>query len=144
MPAAAAVVISDGASTPVAHTFTPIGKDPKGVITFEQTTPTATTPIEAKKLSYRQVRGTATGSRQNGVGKVVYTLSLPKAETVSNNSNGLIPPPTLAYELKARIEIDIPERSTLQERKDLRVLMYNLLSHGTTGNLVIDSLLPMY
>ncbi len=144
MPAASAVTINDGATTPVAHTFTPIGRDAKGVIAYEQTTPSPTTPIEAKKLGLRQVRATAAGSKTNGVGKYVLTITLPRGETVSNNSAGLIPPPTLAYELKARIELDIPERSTQQERKDLRVFISNALSNPSLATGPIDTLVPIY
>lgn len=143
MPAASNVVINDGATTPVAHTFQPIGKDPKGVLLYEQSLPATSTPLEAKKLGYRQQRGTGAGMKVNGIGKVVYTVVLPRAEVLSNNSNGFLPAPTLAYELKARIELDLPERSTAQERKDLRVLAINLLS-STAGIGPVDTLAPIY
>jgi hypothetical protein len=142
LPAASNVVINDGATTPVAHTFTPIGKDAKGVLNYEQTTPTTSTPLEAKKIGYRQTRGTASGAKTNGNGKLVLTVSIPRAETLSNNSSGFIPAPTLAYELKARVELDLPERSTAQERKDLRALTLNALTSAFAGP--IDTLTPIY
>lgn len=143
MPAAAPITLGDGASTPVVHTFSPIGKDAKGVITYEQTVPTVSTPLEAKKLSYRQVRGTMAGSKVNGQGKFVLTVVLPRAEAVSNAASGFTPPPSLAYELKARIELDLPERSTMQERKDLRALVSNAMAFAAFGP-QIDSLQAIY
>ncbi len=126
MPAMQNVIINDGAATPVAHTFTPTGKDDKGVAWFEQTTPTPSTPLEAKKIGYKQIRGNTAG-KVNGVSKVVYSISLPVLETLGNNSAGILPPPTLAYRVNARLEIDLPERSTKQQRKDLRSFLANFV-----------------
>jgi hypothetical protein len=130
MPAAVPIVINDGAATPVAHTFTPVGKDEKGVLWFEQTTPAPATPLEAKRIGYKQIRGTSSAQRVNGVSKVVYSLALPKLETLGNNSAGIVPPPTLAYRTVARLEFDLPERSAAQERKDTRVLLTNLMANA--------------
>lgn len=141
MPAAIAIVINDGAGTPVSHTFSPIGKDEKGVTWFEQTTPTPTTPLEAKRIGYRQTRSTSGDA--NRVSKVVWTLQLPRMETLGNNSAGYLPPPTLAYRTAARLEFDLPERGLAQERIDTRVLVRNLLSVALmTGT--VDTLAPIY
>jgi hypothetical protein len=128
MPAANTIVINDGPSTPVAHTFTPIGKDDKGVMWFEQTTPAPTSPLGAKRIGYKQVRSMASGGKQNGNSKLVLSLAVPVLETLGNNSAGITPPPTLAYRVVCRTEMDLPERSVKQERKDTRVLFANLLA----------------
>lgn len=143
MPQAGNIVINDGAATPVAHTFSPIGKDEKGVMWFEQTTPTPTSPLGAKRIGYRQTRVLDSQKRLTGKSKAVYTLYVPTLETVSNNSAGIVPPPTLAYEEVARVEFDLAERSTTQERKDTRVLAMNLLANAmAVSNL--DTLQPTY
>lgn len=143
MPQAANVVIDDGAGTPVAHTFTPIGKDDKGVMWFEQTTPAPTSPIGAKRIGYKQTRVLDQRQQQTGVSKVVYTLAVPTLETLANNSAGITPPPTVAYVERARLEFDLAERSSKQERKDTRVLLANFVAHAmAVAN--IDDLQPTY
>lgn len=143
MPQAANVVINDGAGTPVAHTFTPIGKDEKGVLFWEQITPAPTVPLGAKRLGYKQTRELSQQGQQRGNSKVILTLSVPVLETLANNSAGIVPPPTLAYAQKARLELDLPERSTKQERKDTRVLFQNWLAHAMTVA-AVDDLQPTF
>jgi hypothetical protein len=70
-------------------------------------------------------------------------LALPKLETLGNNSAGYTPPPSLAYRVVARLELDLPERSALQERVDTRVLFRNLQSNALF-TLAVDGLSPIY
>lgn len=144
MPQAAPIVINDGAATPVAHTFTPIGKDQEtGVFWFEQTTPSATA-LAAKRIGYKQTRVLGDKSRQaTGSSKVSFTLHVPTLETTGTADNGIPPPPTLAYRELARVEFELPERGLKQERKDTRVLLINLMAHATTI-LNVDDLQPTY
>lgn len=143
MPAIAAVVINDGAGTPVAQTFTPLGKDEKGVFWFEQTTPTPISPLGAKRIGYRQERVLDSKKQLTGESRVIYTISLPTLEVLGNSSTGITPPPTLAYTEKVRIEFTLPERGTNQERIDIRALARNLLGHAMAVS-NIDTLQPSY
>jgi len=143
MPQIAAVVINDGAATPVAHTFSPIGRDDKGVFWFEQTTPAPTSVLGAKRIGYKQERVLDAQKQLTGVSRITYTLSVPTLETLANNSAGITPPPTLSYVEKARLSFDLAERSTTQERKDTRVLLANFLAHAmSVAN--VDTLQPSY
>lgn len=142
MPLASNIVINDGAATPVAHTFSPIGKDAKGVFWYEQTVPAPLNALGAKRIGYRQVRGDM-GKQLSTAGKAIYTLHVPTLESLSTNDAGLVPAPTVAYKEVARVEFDLAERSTKQERKDTRVLALNMLGHASTvAN--IDDLQPTY
>lgn len=131
MPQIAPIVINDGATTPVAHTFTPIGRDQKtGVFWFEQTIP-AVPVLQAKRIGYKQDRILGDKMRQQtGASKASYTLHVPTLETLGTADNGLTPPPTLAYRELVRVEFELPERGLKQERKDTRVLALNLLGHA--------------
>jgi hypothetical protein len=144
MPAIAPIVINDGAATPVAHTFTPIGRDSDGVFWFEQTTPAPVNQLGAKKIGYKQSRGKPNGQNlQNQESVVSYTLHVPTLEVLSNNSAGFTPAPTLAYKEIARIEFRLAERGLKQERDDTRSLAFNLLQSAmVVAN--VDDLQPSY
>jgi hypothetical protein len=143
MPQIGNVVINDGSATPVAYTFSPIGKDAKGVFWFEQTTPTPVNPLGAVRIGYKQTRILDARAQLKGSSKVIYTVALPTLETVANNSAGITPPPTLSYTEDARLEFSLAERSTTAERKNVRVFSWNLLAHAMPiAN--IDTLQPSY
>lgn len=142
MPQAANIVINDGATTPVAHTFTPLGKDEKGVFWFEQVTPAPTNVLGAKRVGLSISRPT-NGNRLSGNARVVLSLWNPVLEVLGTSSNGIVPPPTLAYRCTDRQTFDLPERSTKQERKDTRVLMKNLLDNALVVS-CIEDLLSVY
>lgn len=143
MPQAANIVINDGASTPVAHTFIPLGKDAQGVMWFEQSIPAPLNKLGAKRIGYKQDRDLSASGRLTKSSKASYTLWVPTLETLSNNSAGVLPAPTEAYREVARVEFTLAERSIEQERKDTRVLALNLLGHAmAVAN--IDKLEPTY
>lgn len=143
MPQISAVTINDGSGTPVAHTFTPLGKDENGVHWFEQTTPAPTNPLGAARIGYLQKRLLDAKQQLTGSSKVSYTITVPTLETLSNNSAGITPPPTLAYREVAKVEFVLAERSTAQERKNARVFTMNLLAHAmAVAN--VDTFQPSY
>jgi hypothetical protein len=143
MPQIADVVINDGAGTPVAHTFKPIGKDANGVFWWEQTLPVPANKLGAKRLGYKMTRELAAQNQLTANAKVSYMLFVPTLETLGNNSAGILPPATVAYREIARVEFTLAERSLTQERTDTRALVRNLLSHAmSTAN--IDQLEPSY
>jgi hypothetical protein len=143
MPVISAVVINDGAGTPVAFTFTPLGKDEKGVFWFEQTSPTPTSVIGANRIGYRQERVFDAQKRLTGESRVTYTIHKPTLEVLGNSSTGITPPPTVAYIEKCRLEFVLPERGTNQERTDIRAFARNLLGHAMAVS-NIDTLQPSY
>lgn len=143
MPQASTITINDGASTPVAHTFSPLGKDADGVFWWEQTTPAPTNKLGAKKIGYKQTRELSMKNQLTASSRASYTLWVPTLETLANNSAGIVPPATVAYREIARIEFTLAERSLQQERKDTRVLISNLLAHAMAVSNV-DTLEPTY
>lgn len=142
MAQAANITINDGSATPVAHTLTPIGTDAKGVMFFEQITPSPVSPLGAIRIGYKQTRALDTKA-QNGVSKCILTIHVPTLEVLGNSSTGITPPPTVAYKQVGRIELDLPERGQTAERKNLRVFLANLLANSQIVS-AIDALIPMY
>lgn len=143
MPQASAVIINDGAATPVAHTFTPMGRDQKGVLWFIQTTPAPLNRLGAKRIGYKVQTEPGLASQLKSVTKTQYSLLYPLLEVLGTSASGLTPPATVAYALTGRVSVDRPDRALLQEAKDHRVLMANLLNHAmVVSNL--DSNEPTY
>jgi hypothetical protein len=143
MPQIADIVINDGAATPVAHTFKPIGKDANGVFWWEQSTPAPVNKLGAKRIGYKQTRELSAQNQLTAVSKASYMLFLPTLETLGNNSAGITPPATVAYREIARMEFTLAERSVEQERKDTRILLGGLLGIAmSVAN--IDKLEPSY
>lgn len=133
MATAVNIVLNDAAATPVAHTFQPTGKDAKGVMWFEELG-VATATIGNNRISMELVRSLPPASGSNSgdrVNRVKVTLHMPVLETLGTNDNGILPPPTVAYISRASGgEYILPERSSLQNRKDLRKMNYELQNNA--------------
>jgi hypothetical protein len=126
MAAIASVVINDGQATPVAHTFAPVNivgdvakwADRSGGIALGY-------PIITQSL-----RMPTSGSRMY---KLTQRIVVPTLEVTSPSTmTGIQPAPTLAYNLMCNVDWLLPERSTLQERKNLKAFLKNLLAHANT------------
>lgn len=144
MPQVAAFTINDGASVPVATTFSPIGRDAKtGVYWYEQTTPSPTNKLGAVRIGVKTVRKSDLGVSLDDVSTVSYSIWVPTLETMGTNDAGITPAPTVSYAERARLMVDLAERSTTQERKHLRMFTVNLLG-SALGIANIDDLSPMW
>lgn len=121
MGLATPIVLADALATPVNHTFIPLGPDPTGVWWYEDQS--FATPIGYWRVSIHLTRHkppSAGASAADRVARVKVGLHEPTLETMSNNSLGLTPAPVVAYVLRTLTEYILHERSTLQNRKDLR------------------------
>jgi len=137
MSAVASIVLNDAQATPVAHTFIPLGPDTKGVWWWEDQT--GVSSIGYNRISMQLIRagnppaGSNAGERVNRVKLALYT---PKLETISNNSAGLIPPPTVAYVVRCNVELILPDRAVLQDRKDMRKYLDFIAAEAQFTNMV--------
>lgn len=126
MGIAANIVLADALATPVNHTFIPVGPDPMrgfDMIWEDQSKPS---PNGFWRIGL-QVKKNFLGQKIAGsTGRVKVALMEPVLETISVAASGLTQPPTVAYEPKAITEYVISDRSSLQERKDLRKMNANL------------------
>lgn len=129
MPAFTTLVINDGATTPVAHTFTPNGPNPKDP-TVSRFKESAGTPIGDKTLtvSLRE----ATSSRKV---RAVFALPIMITEVINGNSSSRVDH-TNFVEVIATFH----EKSTPQERKDAMAYVSNLTipSHAVMGKVFQD------
>lgn len=122
MTAVTSIVLNDAQGSPVAHTFIPLGPDTSGVWWFEDQT--GASAVGYNRISIQLVRTppaqNGTASSSNRVNRLKIKIHIPTLETLGTNDNGITPPPTVAYVTRAVIDLDLPERSTLQNRKDIR------------------------
>jgi len=130
MTVATNIVLADAQATPVNHTFVPVGKDDKGVFWFlDQSVTNAIgfwrVSVEVKNPPpIRQGMSSADRTYRFKIG-----LHEPILETVSNNTvAGIAPAPTVSYIPRVFTEFVIPERASLQNRKDLRKMIALLLA----------------
>lgn len=124
------IVLADAQGTPVNHTFVPIGRDGKGLYWFEDQS--ATNAIGYWKISVELVKPAVAIAKQSSEGRTIrckIALHEPILETVSNNTvSGIAPAPTVSYVPRSFHEFVLPERASLQNRKDMRKMAANLLA----------------
>lgn len=142
--AASNIVLADAQATPVNHTFIPLGPDANGTFWFEDQSQAS--PIGYWRISYQLKRpavaqqGQASNQRTY---RAVIGLHEPVLEVVSNNTvSGIAPAPTVSYVPRSFVEYVMPERSSLQNRKDLRKMTYNLQNESQLVSLVETLVTP--
>ena len=142
--AASNIVLADALATPVNHTFVPLGPDRDGVFWWEDQSQAS--PIGFWRISYTLKRpsvgaaGTASNQRTY---RATIGLHEPILENVTNNTvSGIAPAPTVSYVPRSFVEFVMPERSSLQNRKDLRKMAYNLLNESQLIALVETLITP--
>lgn len=132
------IVLADAQATPVNHTFVPIGRDKNGVYWFEDQS--AANAIGFWKVSVEVTRPPVATAGQDSTGRTIRTrigLHEPTLETVSNSTvTGISPAPTVAYVARSFQEFVIPERATLQNRKDLRKMAAALVTDAQVVSVV--------
>lgn len=128
MPALAPIVINDGATTPVAHTFGPVTSDGQKALLKER----IGVPIAFPGLS-TSVRPPVA---QGDIYKLTFVLTLPQTVLVDGVTK-------VDHTLTAEVNLMMSNRSTEQNRKDLRVMVSNLLLNAATVTM-IEKLEPQY
>lgn len=131
MAAVANIVLNDGLASPVAHTFVPVAFDGStGTWWFEDQAPAS--PIGYNRISMQLIRPKNPSAGQDS-GDRMYRAKLsihePTLETLGTNDAGVTPPPTVAYIVRANIEVLLPERSSYQSREDIRLYASQLMTN---------------
>lgn len=126
------IVINDGATTPVAHTFAPSRVAPE-LVTYQDRAAGVVAGFNTLTI------GTRYADKKNGAQKVTIRMALPTlAVTAPTTTTGIQPVPTAAYECFFAGEFVMPNGSTPQNRKDLLALVKNLIAHAVVQAAVQD------
>jgi len=133
MPAFAALNLADGLATPVSHSFGPDSIDSQGIATYvDRSTGIAVGyPVVSARLR-KPLKGQQNRTYKLSVKVVVPTLE----QTSASTSTGIQPAPTKAYDCSALIEFTLPERSVLQNRKDLNAFVKNYLANALHTSMI--------
>lgn len=126
MTVASQIVLADAQETPVNHTFLPIGKDDKGTMWFTDTS--VDSPVGYGRISVELKSPVPIRAGQSSADRS-YRMRIGLHRPVLQETNyvlGNVPAPTVAYIPRSFVEYIIPERSSLQDRKNLRKMMFNL------------------
>lgn len=131
MSAIAALTLNDGATTPVAHTFNPVSIDSVGVAKWADRVGGIALGFPMVSFALRSPSKT---SRNYKLTAKVWTPIL--EVTSPSTATGIQPAPTKAYDILATIEIVLPERSTVAERKNLIAYLKNFLANAVITSAV--------
>lgn len=117
----APIVLPDAATTPVNHTFDPSSvKGDTG--SWNNSAPSLPIGFETIDMTLTDPSGKVTVYRQ------VTAMRLPVLKTTTDTGGNSTT--TVDYWLEARLELKIPARSTIQNRKDLVKLFTGLMSNA--------------
>ncbi len=126
------IVLADALGTPVNHTFIPIGADPDGtnwLVDQSQSNAIGYWRISIKTSAPSQPKA---GDSSNGrTYRVEVGLHEPILETSGDSSSsGILPAPTVAFIPRFFGQWVLPERTSLQNRKDIYKMGANLLDNS--------------
>lgn len=140
MPQLAAITLADALGTPVNHTFNPTGRDSKGINWLVDTS--QSNAIGYWRISIETVQPPAPvsgTSAQDRVYRVKVGLHEPVLETNGDSSaSGILPAPRVAYIPRSFQEFVLPERTSLQNRKDIYKMHANLADNAQIKAAVED------
>jgi len=139
MTAIAALTLANGESTPANKTFNPVSIDAAGVARWADRS-------GGIALGYPVVTfALKSPSKTSRAYKVTAKVQLPVLEqTSASTASGIQPAPTLAYNLLANVEMVLPERSTLAQRKDMLAFLRNYLANATVITAAVENFESVY
>jgi len=120
MAAISNLVLADGQATPVNKTFTPM----------DCTSALATWTDRSSGIALGMPSVTLSLAVGRESTKMTAKVTLPVMEVISGSDGGYTPSPKVAYTCFGKVEMVLPARSVLQNRKDLQAFVRNLLSHA--------------
>lgn len=138
MGAIAALTLNDGATTPVAHTFSPAPDVMSNLAKWVDRSGGIALGYPTVSLMLRNP------SKTSRAYKATVKITTPVLEVTSpSTSSGIQPAPTLSYNLIVVTDFILPERSTLQQRKDILAYFKNMMATTTISDLV-QNFEPVY
>lgn len=123
MSAQSNIVINDGQTTPVAHTFNPKGARREGkqdVAIWKDQSP-------ANAVGYLTLQEIHTPVNANGMEKFQYIIDVPVLEQAGSGGT-FVPPPTRAFGSIVKIEFWLHERASAADLSNIYAYAKNFLA----------------
>lgn len=139
MAQATNIVLADALGTPVNHTFIPLGPNGTWDMVFEDQSQVS--PVGYWRI-YTRIKRPSEKTAMSNI-RVDISLQEPVLEAIAPAASGLTQPPTVAYVPRADLTFAMSNRSTLQNRKDLRKMLGLLVAEAQITALV-ETLVPLY
>lgn len=139
MAQAVNIVLADALGTPVNHTFIPLGPMNGFDMMFEDQSQPA--PNGYWRIGFRLSRSDA--KIAGPANRVKVVLMEPVLEAIAPAASGLTQPPTVAFVPQVITEYVLSGRSSLQQRKDLRKMNWNLQNEAQVIAMV-ETLVPTW
>lgn len=129
----ASITLTDAATTPVNHVYSPVGENGKDVLAWVDRTQSVF--LGQNRLTVFQ----RPADKKTQATKVTWKLEVPiLAQASGGTSSGYIAEPKVSHTLLAKIEFVMPAKSVLQERKDMLAQVRDLLNETIVSNQVHD------
>lgn len=141
MPAVANITLNDAQATPVAHVFEPVLTGPN-YAHFEDKSSTQYIGFWKLQFALKRPQGQSKSATRNL--EATIRIETPILETLGTSDSGFTPAPTVSYRLMAEIRFVLPERCSLQQRKDLRVLLANAIGANSVAADLVENLRVPY
>jgi hypothetical protein len=127
------VTLTDAATTPVNRVYYPVRTDDNAVLFWKD----RTQPVLAGQNTLSVAQRMATKTSKSS--KISWKLEAPILEQTSpSTATGIQPAPTVAYTNIGTIELVLPDRCTLQDRKDLLSQLRDLIDEAIVTSQVHD------
>lgn len=132
MPAISAISIWDALATPVLHTFSPLSITGNYAIYEDRSS--------GISVGFPRIHvWVSPPSKTSRLHKVRVKIVRPTLETISNSTySGITPAPTKAYDTTVDMTFFLPERSIIQDRKDILAYAIGFLNDSVGAALVRD------
>jgi hypothetical protein len=134
MAARGNITLTDAAGTPVNHVFKPVtSQNGQELLAWRDSNQAIFVGQGQLSLVQRLANAKAKTT------KIVWKLATPVLEQTSpSTATGIQPAPTVAYTPLVNVEFVLPDRMSLQERKDLLAQMRDLLAEAIVTSQVHD------
>lgn len=127
------IVLADAQATPVDHTFAP-ALTATDIARWEDRS--ASQYIGFNKISMELKRPSGNSQVGNRNLHLIVKVETPKLENVTNSTvSGIAPAPTVSYRPVATLDVTLPERCSLQDRKDLQKYLQELMANSFVTDL---------
>jgi len=127
------IILADGQSTPVNHTFTPTQTTPVAVWTEKLGVPIGEPYVT---LSY------SPSNQKRRTNRVKATVNVPVLKAVTGSVDGYAPSPAISHTSLGTIEVVTSDRSTAAQRADILAFLKGFVNSDEFEALVANGTRP--